>query len=145
MLDIRSTLRKVNSEQRKYPRLELQCKAVVRGYNGIFTITDISLGGLFIERQGALIVKIGQVTDIRVLVGLPYFDCDCREICSRTTRLSLTFFPGSRSEIIFNPYPRAAHRNRWCSLHRVPQRYQGALPPPAHESGRHPSHPAVSL
>ena len=66
MLDIRSTLRKVNSEQRKYPRLELQCKAVVRGYNGIFTITDISLGGLFIERQGALIVKIGQVTDISI-------------------------------------------------------------------------------
>ena len=66
MLDTRSKYIKVAAEQRKYPRLELHCNAVVRGLNGIFTVTDISLGGVFIEPQEPVIVKAGQVSDIKI-------------------------------------------------------------------------------
>ncbi len=66
MLDTRSKFKKVDDEKRKNARLELHCKAVVRGINGIFTVTDISLGGVFLEPQDPVIVKVGQVTDIKI-------------------------------------------------------------------------------
>jgi len=66
MLDTRSKLRKVVDEKRRHPRLELHCKAVVRGVDGIFTVTDISLGGVFIEPREPVIVKIGQLTDMKI-------------------------------------------------------------------------------
>ena len=66
MLDTRSSYRKIKDEQRRHPRLELHCRAVVQGLNGIFTVTDISLGGVFIEPQGPTIVKIGQVANLKI-------------------------------------------------------------------------------
>ena len=66
MLDTRSILRKVDDEKRRYPRLELHCKAVVRCLKGIFTVTDISLGGVFIESEKPVIVKVGQIADIKI-------------------------------------------------------------------------------
>ncbi len=66
MLDTRSTYRKVVDDKRRHPRLELHCSAVVRGMNGIFIVTDISLGGVFIEPQEPVIVKVGQITDLKI-------------------------------------------------------------------------------
>jgi DNA-directed RNA polymerase subunit M/transcription elongation factor TFIIS len=66
MLDIRSALKKVNQDQRRHARLELHCNAVVRGLNGIFRVTDISLSGVFIEPEEPVIVKIGRITDINI-------------------------------------------------------------------------------
>jgi DNA-directed RNA polymerase subunit M/transcription elongation factor TFIIS len=66
MLDTRSKLRKIDKEKRKHPRLELHCKALLRGLNGYFIVTDISLGGVFIEPQEPVDVQIGQFTDIKI-------------------------------------------------------------------------------
>ena len=66
MLDIRSTNSQVTQDRRNHPRLELHCSAVVWGVNGIVTVTDISLGGMFIEPQEPTIVEIGQVADVRL-------------------------------------------------------------------------------
>ncbi|MBT8371925.1 MAG: PilZ domain-containing protein, partial [Deltaproteobacteria bacterium] len=66
MLDTRSKYRKVVDEKRRHPRLELHCYAVVRGMSGLFTVTDISLGGIFIEPQAPVIVKVGQIADIKI-------------------------------------------------------------------------------
>lgn len=66
MLDIRSEYQKVADDKRKHPRLELHCKAVIRGLNGIFTVTDISRGGVFIEPQIPVIVKVGHVTEMKL-------------------------------------------------------------------------------
>jgi hypothetical protein len=60
MVDLRSEQRKVEVERRKHPRLELHCDATVLGLEGTQTITDISLGGIFIETQIPGKVKIGQ-------------------------------------------------------------------------------------
>ena len=66
MIDIRSRNRKVNHERRRYPRLELHCKALVQGLDGVFKVTDIGIGGVFIEPRESLIVKIGQIASIQV-------------------------------------------------------------------------------
>lgn len=60
MVDIRSAHRKVTIERREHPRLELHCDATVHGLQGIQKITDISLGGVFIEADIPGKVKIGQ-------------------------------------------------------------------------------------
>jgi len=49
MVDLRSEQRKVKEERREHPRLEFHCVATALGIQGILTITDISLGGVFIE------------------------------------------------------------------------------------------------
>ena len=49
MVNFRSEKRAVGTDNRKYPRIEFRCKASVLGIDGILTITDISLGGVFVE------------------------------------------------------------------------------------------------
>jgi len=61
MVDIRSEKKKVNKERREDPRLELHCNASVLGIEGIQIITDISLGGIFIETNFIDKVGVGQV------------------------------------------------------------------------------------
>ncbi|MGV7222844.1 MAG: PilZ domain-containing protein [Nitrospinales bacterium] len=51
---------------RKDPRLEFHCNAMVLGLDGIKTITDISLGGIFIEVEELDKIKIGQPVMINV-------------------------------------------------------------------------------
>ena len=60
MVDIRSEQRKVEIERREYPRLELHCDATVLGLEGTQSITDISLGGIFIEANIPGKLKVGQ-------------------------------------------------------------------------------------
>ena len=49
MADIRSEMKKVEFDRRKDPRIEFHCNAMVLGIDGVLTITDISLDGVFIE------------------------------------------------------------------------------------------------
>ena len=64
MVDIRSEQRKVKRERRKDPRLEFHCDATVLGVQGILTITDISLGGIFIETEIPDSIDVGRTVTI---------------------------------------------------------------------------------
>ena len=61
MVDVRSDKKEVKTERRAHPRLELHCEAVVPGLKGIQTLTDISLGGCFIEANIPGKLKLGQI------------------------------------------------------------------------------------
>jgi hypothetical protein len=66
MADLRSEKKDIEQERRKDPRLEFHCNAMVLGLDGIKTITDISLGGVFIEVGAQDNVEIGQAVMINV-------------------------------------------------------------------------------
>ena len=66
MVDLRSEKKQVKKENRKDPRLELHCNASVLGIDGIHKITDISLGGIFIETNILIRIKLGQVITVNV-------------------------------------------------------------------------------
>ena len=66
MADLRSEKKSVKQERRKDPRLEFHCDALVLGLDGIKAITDISLGGIFIEVGELDNVRIGQNVIINV-------------------------------------------------------------------------------
>ena len=61
MVDVRSEVKDVRIERRAHPRLELHCRATVPGLKGLQTLTDISLGGCFIQAKIPGKVKIGQL------------------------------------------------------------------------------------
>ena len=66
MVDLRSEKKKVKKENRKDPRLELHCNASVLGIDGIQKITDISLGGIFMETIVPNKIKLGQIITLNV-------------------------------------------------------------------------------
>ena len=66
MADIRSKKKNVTKERRKDPRLEFHCNAMLQGIDGILTITDISLGGVFIEIGELDKIAIGKIVTINV-------------------------------------------------------------------------------
>ncbi len=66
MADLRSEKKKVKQERRKDPRLEFHCNSMVLGLDGIKTITDISLGGIFIEIEELDKIKLGQLLVINI-------------------------------------------------------------------------------
>jgi len=64
MVDVRSEKKEVRVERREHPRIELHCDASVLGLKGIQTITDISLGGIFIEVKIPGKIKVGQIITV---------------------------------------------------------------------------------
>ena len=66
MADLRSEKKSVKQERRNDPRLEFHCSAMVLGLDGVKTITDISLGGIFIETKDLHDIEIGQAVVINV-------------------------------------------------------------------------------
>jgi len=64
MVDLRSENKKVRVERRQDPRLEFHCDATVLGISGVQKITDISLGGIFVETDIADNISIGQMVTI---------------------------------------------------------------------------------
>ncbi len=64
MVDVRSENNEIKIERRAHPRLELHCDATVLGLKGIPTLTDISLGGCFIEVKIPGKVKTGQIITV---------------------------------------------------------------------------------
>jgi hypothetical protein len=61
MVDLRSNKKEIEVENRKHPRLEFHCDAMILGIDGIQKITDISLGGVFIETSILDQVQIGKI------------------------------------------------------------------------------------
>ena len=49
MIDLRARQNPVDVDKRIYPRLEFHCPVVIRRFKGVKRVTDLSLGGVFIE------------------------------------------------------------------------------------------------
>ena len=64
MVEIRSDNSEIEFDRRQAPRLEFHCDAAVQGLHGIKTITDISLGGLFLETSNLDNVNVGWTATI---------------------------------------------------------------------------------
>ncbi len=64
MVDLRSEKKDVTHERRKDQRLEFHCDAKILGLDKIQKITDLSLGGVFIETNFTTELKIGQIVTI---------------------------------------------------------------------------------
>ena len=60
MVEFRSEYRRVDNDKRKNPRVEMRCDATIFGVEGILIITDISLGGIFVEAESSNKIPIGQ-------------------------------------------------------------------------------------
>ena len=66
MVVFRSEKRTVSKDLRKFPRTELRCNATIFGVDGILTITDISLGGMFIEAKLPNAIPAGETITINL-------------------------------------------------------------------------------
>ena len=60
MVIFRSEYRTVDNDKRKNPRTEIRCDATIFGIDGILIITDISLGGIFVEAKPSNKIPIGE-------------------------------------------------------------------------------------
>ena len=68
MVNFRSEYRTVSHDKRKSPRTELRCDATIFGVDGILIITDISLGGIFVEAKMSNIIPIGRIVTINLKI-----------------------------------------------------------------------------
>jgi len=73
-LDCRKKSKVVTKEQRKDPRVEFHCLAIIEGFYGEKRITDISLGGVFVECESELIQRFHVGQELRLLIKLPAED-----------------------------------------------------------------------
>jgi Tfp pilus assembly protein PilZ len=73
-LDCRKKARIVTKEKRKDPRVEFHCLAIIEGFYGEKRITDISLGGVFVECESELIPSFHIGQELRLLIKLPAED-----------------------------------------------------------------------
>lgn len=63
-IDFRRMLVQVSEEKRRFPRLEFHCSARlhgINGSNGVVCVTDISIGGVFVEIEKHSRLKRGQI------------------------------------------------------------------------------------
>jgi len=73
-LDCRKKTAEVREEKRKDPRVEFHCLAIIEGFHGEKRITDISLGGVFVECESELIRRFHVGQKLRLLIKLPAED-----------------------------------------------------------------------
>jgi hypothetical protein len=66
MVDFRSEKRKIGYDKRKHPRVEFRCNASVFGVDGVLTVTDLSLGGIFVEVKLSSKISIGKSVNINL-------------------------------------------------------------------------------
>ena len=66
MVDCRSKHIRVSNERRKDPRLEFQCKVLLGDRKGALTVTDLSLGGIFVEVEEKTGFELGSLVSIAV-------------------------------------------------------------------------------
>ena len=72
-IDVRSRLEEVDKEKRDAPRVEFHCPVKIEGFKGEKRITDISLGGLFIECENTLRRKLEYGQTLRLFMKLPTY------------------------------------------------------------------------
>ena len=70
-IDCRRKISEVNEEKRIDPRVEFQCPVEIEGFHGEMIVTDLSLGGVFIECQFAFQEEFQLNQTIYLLMALP--------------------------------------------------------------------------
>ncbi len=73
-LDCRRITQEVSEEKRTHPRVELHCPVTIEGVPREQRVTDISLGGVFIECESALRGRFQQGQTINLLIDFPTED-----------------------------------------------------------------------
>jgi len=71
-LDFNRQITDVEHDKRRHMRLDFHCPVLIGGMKGVKKITDISLGGFFVELPGNSVIKKGMLFD--VLIKLPTLD-----------------------------------------------------------------------
>ncbi len=71
-VDFRRNVDDVPDDKRLYPRLEFHCPVRIEGISGIHRITDISLGGAFVEYQTPSAFKVGDIHHLIIKVPTEY-------------------------------------------------------------------------
>ena len=70
MTDFNRRIDTVNQERRHCPRLDFTCPVIISGVKGVHSITDLSLGGVFIELSpGSSVLNPGH--KLHLIVKLP--------------------------------------------------------------------------
>lgn len=64
MIDVRSQHIEVSNERRQYPRLEFRCTALFGHRKEVLYVTDLSLGGLFVEVADKAGLEPGRVVSL---------------------------------------------------------------------------------
>jgi len=62
----------VEHDKRRHVRLDFNCPVLIGGLKGVKKITDISLGGFFVELPGNSVVRKGMLFDVQI--ELPTMD-----------------------------------------------------------------------
>lgn len=73
-IDCRRTTTEVRDEKRTDPRVEFQCPVQIEGFRGGTTVTDLSLGGAFIECPSAFGAKLRVGQTVGLNIKLPTED-----------------------------------------------------------------------
>ncbi len=70
-LDVRRRIEQVSDELRRTPRIDLHCPVIIEGFKGEKRITDISLGGVFIECENILRHRLRVGQQLGLFIKLP--------------------------------------------------------------------------
>ncbi len=70
-IDVRRRIEEVSDEKRKTPRIEFHCPVLIEGFQGEKRITDLSLGGVFVECEDATKRTLQTGQALRLLMRLP--------------------------------------------------------------------------
>ena len=71
-LDFRREVAAGHDEKRRYPRLEFHCPVKIQGVEGVHRVTDIGMGGVFVEVNSASHLKLGQVLQLAMKLPTEY-------------------------------------------------------------------------
>jgi hypothetical protein len=74
LTDLCKRVSELNEEKRKTPRVQFCCPVEIPGFGGATRVTDISMGGLFIECDNTLRQRFERGQAIRLFVKLPTED-----------------------------------------------------------------------
>jgi hypothetical protein len=71
-VDFRRKVSDVHENMRAHPRLEFHCQARIGGVKGVFRVTDISMGGAFLEYTPPSAFKLGQTLQLTMKLPTEY-------------------------------------------------------------------------
>jgi c-di-GMP-binding flagellar brake protein YcgR len=71
-MDFRRKVSDVSEDQRQHPRLEFHCAARIPGTKGVFRVTDISMGGVFLELKNTADFEVDQTFNLIMKLPTEY-------------------------------------------------------------------------
>lgn len=71
-LDFRRDIVEGHEEKRRYPRLEFHCPVKVQGLEGVHRVTDIGMGGVFVELNDPSRLEMGQTLQLAIKLPTEY-------------------------------------------------------------------------